>query len=392
MALLLVAAAAIPAQAAVLRVSTSAKQSGSDRVKFTAKLSRSAKVRVTVYRSGKVVKKLRAYKVSGRKYATSWSGRTVKAGTYTYKVTAKTASRTRTVRGKVKVRPVRTTPLADSRWIGMYVPGVPADMSALDEAEAIDGTHTAVINFYISDSESFPGSRVAAVANHGSIPLVTLEFWSIGSTGLSAITNGAKDSYLRNFADSAKAYGGEIWLRPFHEMNGNWYPWGGTVGNNSAAKAVAAWKHVRDIFAARGATNVKFVWCVNNDSVPNTTANGISAYWPGDEYVDYASIDGYNFGTYASWSKWRTFSETMGSAYAKVTSLTGKPIVIAETASVEDGGNKAEWITDMFATITSSYPQIVGVCWFNALKGEDWRIDSSDASARAFRNAIALGY
>jgi beta-mannanase len=273
----------------------------------------------------------------------------------------------------------------------VYEPGVPAGMSSLTSLESQIGARAAVLNFFISDGESFPLPRVQNAAAHGSTPMVTLEFTSTQTGGLAAFNAGSKDAYLTNFADAAKAYGGTVWLRPFHEMNGNWYPWGGTVGGNTPAQVVAAYRHVHDIFAARGATNVKFVWCVNADSVPNTTANSIKSYWPGDAYVDYPSIDGYNFGTYSGGS-WRTFSSVMGAAYASVTPLTSKPIVIAETGCVEQGGSKAAWVADMFSSITTKYPRIAGVCWFDQLKGEDWRITSSATSLSAFKTAIAQGF
>ena len=46
------------------------------------------------------------------------------------------------------------------------------------------------------------------------------------------------------------------------------------------------------MFQSRGATNVKFVWCVNDNG-----ASTIESVWPGNSYVDYTAIDQYNFGT-----------------------------------------------------------------------------------------------
>jgi beta-mannanase len=279
-----------------------------------------------------------------------------------------------------------------SSWIGLYVPGSPQDMAPIDAAEAETGVHAQVINFFISDSEGFPQSRCQAVAEHGSTPLVTWEFWSIDPTGLSAITNGSKDAYIADFADDAKAYGEEVWVRPFHEMNIVNYPWGVGAGGNSGPELIAAWRHIHDIFVAEGATKVKFVWCANVDSVPNTPANAISAYWPGDAYVDYAALDGYNFGTTQSWSTWRSFADVFGSAYSTVAGLTSRPIFVAETSSVEQGGSKAAWIGDMFNAIPNQFSRLVGVCWFDAAQTNDWRIDSSATSASAFRGAAVAGF
>lgn len=183
---------------------------------------------------------------------------------------------------------------------------------------------------------------------------MTLEFWSTQNGGLGSITNGNKDAYLRSFADAAKAYGGEVWLRPFHEMNGDWYPWSGTASGNSSAKLSAAWRHVNALFKVRGANNVKFVWCVNNDSVPNTPANQIAKYWPGDDYVDMVALDGYNWGTGYSWSSWLSFGSVFDASHKAVASLTAKPMFVAETAISEQGG-RAACITAYRSAVEAGY-------------------------------------
>ena len=48
-------------------------------------------------------------------------------------------------------------------------------------------------------------------------------------------------------------------LRFGHEMNGDWYGWGGARNGASLAAAsqfVATWRYVRDRFTRAGATNV----------------------------------------------------------------------------------------------------------------------------------------
>jgi hypothetical protein len=400
-----VAMMASTASAATLRVKASATQRSATSVEFRSKLSRSATVKVTVYRAGHAVRTLAA-KRSGSTYVAKWTGSTVRIGRYTYKVSAKAGSKKGSTSGVVKVAAytpvVGTTTPAPSpapvvattgRWVGLYVPGSPQDMAPLNSAEAMTGVHTAVVNFFIADSEAFPLSRCQNISSHGAVPLVTLEFWSIGSTGLDAITNGSKDSYIRTFATAAKSYGSEVDLRIFHEMNGNWYPWGATVGTNSNTKLIAAWKHVHDIFVAQGATNVKFVFCANNDSVAtNAGPNTITSMFPGDAYVDYASLDGYNAGNTQSWSSWRSFSSCFSASYAEITKVSAKPVIIAETSSVESGGSKAQWITDMFNVIPTKFPRIAGVCWFDANQSSDWRIDSSTAAASAFHTSAAKGF
>jgi beta-mannanase len=243
-----------------------------------------------------------------------------------------------------------------------------------------------VSSYFQNTSQGFTFTQATNAVGAGAVPMVTLEFWdpaggvSQPSFSLAKIAGGSFDTYLHAYAKSAKAFGSPVWLRPLHEMNGNWYPWGGTVNGNTPASFIAAWRHIHDIFVSEGATNVSFVWCPNADSVPATTANSISAYWPGDGYVDLLGLDGYNFGG----SAWRSFSSTFSSAYAKVTALSSKPVVVGEIGCATQGGNKAAWITDMFKVIPASFPRIAGIAWFDADKECDWRVESDAASLAAF--------
>jgi hypothetical protein len=283
---------------------------------------------------------------------------------------------------------------APARWVGFYVPGAPLDVAPLSALETQVGTSAKVSNYFQNTSQGFTATQAGNAVAHGSIPLITLEFWNPANGvdqpafSLKAISGGAYDAYLRQYARDAKAFGSEVWLRPLHEMNGNWYPWGGTVNGNSPADFVPAWRHIHDIFAAEGASNVKFVWAPNSDSAVGG-ANAISAYWPGDAYVDYMALDGYNFGT-GTGSTWRTFGDVFGPGYATVTALSAKPLFIAETACSPVGGDKAAWIADMFASIPTRYPRIVGITWFNANKECDWRLECSPSSLAAFTAGLAV--
>lgn len=403
----MLAASTTPVDAATLRVTSSVVatvSASTPRITFAGAVSLPCRVTVTIFRSASRIRTLIAT-VTGSRFAVAWDlkdakGVAVIPGRYSYAVSAVGSGASAVTRGRLNV-PARVsrrvTAPADGRWIGFYQAGNCQSMDALVALESQVATHAAVVNLFVSDAaEGFPASRAQSIAARGSIPMVTLEFWSAKSGGATGIANGSRDAYLNGFADAARAHGGQVWIRPFHEMNGDWYPWAGAYSGNSPAQVVAAWRHVKQLFAARGATNVKFVWCVNNESVPNTAANAIGAYWPGDAYVDYLAIDGYNFGTSASWSTWRSFGSVIGASYGTVTALSAKPLFLAETGCVEQGGNKAAWITDMFKVIKTGYPRITGVCWFNvndaATTNADWRVDSCSASLAAFKSSVSGGF
>jgi len=290
--------------------------------------------------------------------------------------------------------------LLPHKMVGFYVPDVPYDMTGLNNVQAEVGFPAAFSNYFQNVTD--PGLAKASAANlvaQGTVPLITLEFYNPSKDSvnqpaysLKNIANGACDTYLHKFAKDAKVFGHTIWLRPFHEMNGNWYPWCGTVNGNSPSDFAPAWRHVHDIFAAEGATNVKFVWCPNidchdaNHSMTNP-ANTISSYWPGEAYVDMVALDGYNFGT-SDDGTWRSFSTLFSAPYAEVCRLSSdKPILVAETSCAIAGGDKAAWIRNAFASASASFPRIVGMGWFDTNADRDWRIDSSAATLQAFKDA-----
>ena len=288
--------------------------------------------------------------------------------------------------------PTTSAPAApeEPRWLGFYIPDVPVQIAPLASVESKTGQFAEVAHYFLGvPAEPFASSSALNAAAMGATPMITLEFWDYHQPStnqpaynLRRIAGGAYDDYLRQFARDAADFGSPIWLRPMHEMNGSWYPWCGTVNGNSPADFNAAWRHIYDVFHQEGADNVKFVWCPEATSSPNTPNNAIARYWPGDDYVDYVALDGYNMGTHGVW---RSFGSIFRSGYATVTRMTAKPLFIAETGCAETGGDKAAWIADMFRELASEFPRARGVVWFDALKEHDWRINSSNRSLAAFR-------
>ena len=71
---------------------------------------------------------------------------------------------------------------------------------------------------------------------------------------------------------------------------------------------------MHDIFTAVGANNATWVWCPNID--PNNGLHDLGALYPGDAYVDWTCLDGYNWGTNpVKPDRWRSFDQLYGSTY-----------------------------------------------------------------------------
>lgn len=289
--------------------------------------------------------------------------------------------------GSTTVTPAATSTCA----VGAFVNG----MDNIPSFQATIGKKLAVVLWYVHWPTAFPSSEADTVVANGSVPLITWEPWISDSAGtLEAIAAGSYESYVREFIQAAKNWGKPILLRFAHEMNGNWYPWDGWHNRNEGEEEEVgerykrAWIYIYNVREELKADNVSLVWCVNNTNLPVASWNAIEAYYPGDQYVDWVGMDGYNWG----YSRWQSFDSVFGEVYAKLTALTSKPLLIGEFASSDQGGDKAGWITDAFAKIESNYPKIKLFCWFNINKERDWRVESSSSSEAAVKNALQDAY
>lgn len=209
------------------------------------------------------------------------------------------------------------------------------------------------------------------------------------NVALRNIAGGAYDSALRTWASQARSWGHPFLLRFDFEMNGSWYPWGTRPQNqNTPADYVAAWRHIHDIFTAAGATNVSWVWCPNSSPAHHKMSSYASLY-PGNAYVDWTCLDGYNFG-----KPWTSFTRLFASSYRQVMRLAPtKPMIIGEVASTGQGRSKARWIRGMFHALSTRFRGIHGLVWFDkrALvdnKLFDWPIETSRAASAAFNKGI----
>lgn len=267
-------------------------------------------------------------------------------------------------------------------------PGAQPTENNIKDLQTLQQRKLDFVQTFINWSTNFEKIKTCADATYsnGSTLMVTWEPWEYNTV---QIKNGNVDSYIIKMANDMKAYNKEIWLRPLHEGNGNWYPWAiGDSTVNTNETYIAAYRHIVDIFRAQGATNVKWVFNINCSNVGQGTS--FTNHYPGDAYVDYNSLDGYNWGTTQSWgSAWQTFDGIFLSGYNALKQYN-KPIMLAEVASAEMGGDKAKWITDSFSTIKASYDKIFALMWFNEKKETDWLINSSPESLNAYIKAISV--
>lgn len=232
----------------------------------------------------------------------------------------------------------------------------------------------------------FPAQTCSAAYEANAYPFIRLEPWSWkgkddNSFSLEDIVKGRFDECLAQFAQGAKNWGLPLFISFGHEMNGNWYPWSGNPG-----KYKAAYKRVFEIFKKTGADNITWVWNPNVEPLDRAMD-----YYPGDEYVDWVGIDGFNWGVTQDFSSWLSFDQIFGKAYELLRSSADKTLMISEFASAEQGGNKADWIKATYKSI-QSMERLKAAVWFDQKKEADWRIDSTAASRSAYAAAISENY
>lgn len=318
----------------------------------------------------------------------------VLAGTFFYRSSSGTSTR----------ETLKTNP--PSLYWGVYQPGMVSyrsDVSPLSTFEATVNKKVSIVEVFQlwgdPTTQNFNPVFMNAVRSHGSIPLLT---WDSAANplipdqpeySLQNIINGDFDAYITNFARAAKAWGHPFFLRLDQEMDLGWAPWdetyqGESINGNQPGQYVAMWRHVHDIFAKVGATNVTWVWC------PSRIAS-LATYrelYPGNAFVNWLSTDVYNMpnaggaGTFI----WKSFNQLFSQAYANLLQVAVKPIILAETGSVEDIGNaraKADWITDMLATqLPENFPDVKAFVWWNV--SPQTSIESSPSSLLAFTKAV----
>ena len=150
----------------------------------------------------------------------------------------------------------------------------------------------------------------------------------------------------------------------------------GATSDTSAAVFIAAWRHIHDIFAAAGASNVIWVWMIASD-LPGTAA--LKAFYPGMPYVNWVGLDGY----YTSPAI--TFASVFGADLSPGQEVQRSPGT-DHGDGVDPGAWRASAITDLFRN-AARMPGLIGLVWFDFDKGpgHEWRIDNDPAAVNAFR-------
>lgn len=222
--------------------------------------------------------------------------------------------------------------------------------------------------------------------------------WDITAGGLAAInTGGAQEAQFLAYLDRLAAFivqlGRPVILRPFHEVNGNWFFWGGAA---TAVTFRAVWiKMYNYLTVTKGLTNVLF--CLNlsgTDTSGGALDNATQAYsqwYPGDAYVDIVSIDYYNDRAWSASTVWSLARKVLRDGFDALNVLAapgGKPVLFAEAGYANASAQKA----DLWELVGSDMASIYRDCAALGLWRAPWGPDASHASAGSLRTLMGKDY
>jgi len=273
-------------------------------------------------------------------------------------------------------------------FVGAFLADRPS-AADIDRFQASYGKKPGLILTFLDWGKYPDEGMVRAVSGRGVSLMVTWEPW-VASTqagiDYDAFLAGKDDAYIRAFALKMKALGQPVFLRFAHEMNGDWYPW--SCVRISPEKYQKLWFHARRIFDQVEAGNVRWVFSLNSENVP--LGNDAAFCYPGDRYVDYIGLDGYNWGTTRTGSRWQSFNDIFFRSYKNVLHYK-KPVILSEFSSTSSGGDKALWIEKALCDIRRM-SAVKGFILFNVDKETDWRFSSDTESGRRLKRGLKSPY
>lgn len=285
---------------------------------------------------------------------------------------------------------------ATGRLFGAFVdpagsPGRPVtgdSQAAVDAFERRLGRSLDLRRVFLRWDDPIDSATVRADIERGRTPVVSVRPQRRDGSRISwaDVASGTVDADIAAQARAVRSLGAPVFLSFHHEPDVE-----STFG--SPAQYVAAWRHYVQQMRTAGASGAAFTWIMTPSSFGSASVGaGADAYYPGDDVVDWAGLDAYNWlgcspGKPAAW---RPLAQVV-SPFRTFGARHGKPLMLAEWGSVEDPadpGRKAAWLRDGMAAL-DSMPEIKAVSYFSTRGNCDWWADSSDGSWTAFTEVAA---
>jgi mannan endo-1,4-beta-mannosidase len=261
------------------------------------------------------------------------------------------------------------------QW-GIFEPSAPDDFTQLRHLETEMEYEFPFLLNYTSFENKYKHPNLAyrlenAQKNNKILELTLQTSWTASGEGnmVYDVLDGEYDEFIKDYAKTVSDFNHPVLFRLGNEMNGDWCPYSSYNTSKDTLIFKEFYRYIYKIFEEAGADNVIWVWNPNGKSFPDFEWNDAVMYYPGDEYVDIVGLTAYNTGTYYPGENWTSFQELYDPLYSEAMRIYGKkPMMITEFASSSIGGDKNQWIKDMFSRI-ESYENIKVAIWWD---GCDW--------------------
>jgi cellulose synthase (UDP-forming) len=286
--------------------------------------------------------------------------------------------------------------------LGMYAPEQKGGISSIRKIKNLGKTHNlrfGIISVYLpwgdGPGSTLPFQTLDSIYQSGAIPMITWEPWqslfkhSLGKNPedkekkiFSRIVNGDYDRFLAGFCEQFRSLQRPLFLRFAQEADNPVYPWSAT-GDNSPAEFKSAWKYLHDFFEERKIYNIIWVW-------NPWKAEGVDAYFPGKDYVDWIGVTCLNYGKMNPDAKFYSMDSLYQPFHLKTVFRTGLPVILSEMGSPKSEGNQQQWFQKAFDSSLKHFPEIKALVLFNSPGDKndpmlppfghiDWDINLSDS-------------
>ena len=220
------------------------------------------------------------------------------------------------------------------------------------------------------------------------------EIWRAGATPVAnveapasaaAMASGTYDAEIAAFAEGVRWWleadeRHAVIVAPMQEMNGDWVRWGMDPPNFKIA-----YRRFVEIFSDLGMdeTQVRWMFAPNGASVfPHSATD----YWPGEDVVDVVGLSAYNFGH--EFGDWNTVDDVLFNATEQLRAFArDKPFLIAQVGTSQEGGDREEWVAEMFAFV-AQHPNHLGFIYFNFDKETNWTVWDGSSVADGWLRAL----
>ncbi len=263
------------------------------------------------------------------------------------------------------------TPAAGTAYLGTYV-ALNSVSQTIYNLEKTINRRFAMDVHYVDWVSLFPNAAESGDLANGRLPL---DSWDCGASDAD-IVSGAEDPLIVTRAQAIKAFGHPVFLRFMYDMNtGSSTTYraqcydpatDNSDGTFSATEFIAAWDHIRTVFAQQGVNNVVWVWNVSSTGVDPTQ------YYPGASEVDWIGIDAFD-------TTGTGLTGSLSASYAKLASY-GKPILV-ETG--ESTPSQPAFFQTAASTLQSTFPDVKALLYDDGNTGTVFFAINTAASTSA---------